>query len=319
MITGFLMYHRVNSLADEERLLQQVLELQSQIRAKREKLRKRKTHDDEKYTKIFAPLTKTIKKLAPAQSTPVAPVDVKEVESKEELEPEEAESEEERVPEEEEQVEPEQELKHEPWNDNILEPGELYKEALSVIPRRDRDDGMLGLNSNTHHIGNYIYKVSGNVLHVSKNRNSDEYKRFVVTDPDLWKLLIVLNPSKIRLRLKDNNGKYLPFVHDFTNIANELNLLSSYSGSKKRVKYNILTNLHHGSGGFLFSTVAPPVVVLPSDKQGLLSELYKALAELRAGNTAMRNLVVPLSREAARRHILPKNLLTPDEETWVLA
>ena len=67
MITGFQMYHRVNSLADEERLLQQVLELQSQIRAKREQMRKRKTHDDEKYTKIFAPLTKTIKQLTPTQ------------------------------------------------------------------------------------------------------------------------------------------------------------------------------------------------------------------------------------------------------------
>ena len=312
MITGFQMYHRVNSLADEERLLQQVLELQSQIRAKREQMRKRKTHDDEKYTKIFAPLTKTIKQLTPTQVTSAAPVNTNELETKEETEPEEVESEE--------KIEPDEvELKHEPWDANILEPGELYKEALSTIPRRDRDDGMLGLNSSIHHIGNYTYKVSGNVLHVSENGNSDEYKRFVVTNLDLWKLLIVLNPSKIRLKLKDSNGKYLPFVHDFANIANELNLLSTYSGSKNRIKYIALINLHHGSGGFLFSTVAPPVVVLPSDKQGLLSELYKALAELRAGNTAMRNLVVPLSREAARRHILPKNLLTPDEETWVLA
>jgi len=45
----------------------------------------------------------------------------------------------------------------------------------------------------------------------------------------------------------------------------------------------------------------------------------KALAELRAGNTSMRNLVVPLAQEAKRKKILPKNLLSVDEETWVFA
>ena len=47
--------------------------------------------------------------------------------------------------------------------------------------------------------------------------------------------------------------------------------------------------------------------------------LLQALAELRAGNTSMRNLVVPLAQEAKRKNILPKHLLSPDEETWVFA
>ena len=47
--------------------------------------------------------------------------------------------------------------------------------------------------------------------------------------------------------------------------------------------------------------------------------LVKALEELRAGNTSMRNLVVPLAQEARRKGILPVNLLSPDEETWVYA
>ena len=38
--------------------------------------------------------------------------------------------------------------------------------------------------------------------------------------------------------------------------------------------------------GFLFS-VQPPSVVLPSDRVGILSELHKALAELRVGNMIM--------------------------------
>ena len=50
-----------------------------------------------------------------------------------------------------------------------------------------------------------------------------------------------------------------------------------------------------------------------------MRELKKALAELRAGNTSMRNLVVPLAQEARRKRILPDGLLSPDEETWVYA
>ena len=47
--------------------------------------------------------------------------------------------------------------------------------------------------------------------------------------------------------------------------------------------------------------------------------LLQALAELRAGNTSMQNFVVPLAKEAKRKKILPPNLLSPDEETWVFA
>ena len=85
--------------------------------------------------------------------------------------------------------------------------------------------------------------------------------------------------------------------------------------------------------GFLFSvqpppfmkkksknmTIKPSTVVIPSDRKGLMRALVQALAELRAGNTSMRNLVVALAQEAKRKRILPVNLLSPDEETWVFA
>ena len=47
--------------------------------------------------------------------------------------------------------------------------------------------------------------------------------------------------------------------------------------------------------------------------------LLQALAELRAGNTSMRNFVVPLAKEAKQKKILPHNVLSADEETWVFA
>ena len=65
--------------------------------------------------------------------------------------------------------------------------------------------------------------------------------------------------------------------------------------------------------------IKPSTVVIPSDKKGLLRELVKAVAELRAGNTSMRNIVVPLAQEAKRKRILPRHLLSADEKTWVFA
>ena len=63
----------------------------------------------------------------------------------------------------------------------------------------------------------------------------------------------------------------------------------------------------------------PSTLVIPSDKRGISRALLQALAELCAGNESMRNLVVPLAQEEKRKGILPNNLLSPDELTWVYA
>ena len=276
--------YRVNTIDDEKRLLEEMLHLQSQIRQQREQQRKRKVQNTDKYTKMFEPVTKSLNKLV--VNLPDEPEDVKPELINFDVK--------------EEPVIPEIELR---------EPGELYKTALSKVPRKLRDDGMLGLNTDNHTIGNYIYEVEGNILHV---KGEDE-KEFEINELDLWKLLLVMNPTKIRLKLEDG-GTFLPFVQDYIHIVNELNLLESYKGSTTRAKYKIL---HKGSG--LLYSVQPPTIVLPSDKNELISELLTALSELRAGNTMMQNIVVPLAQEAERRNILPKNLLSPDEKTWIFA
>lgn len=61
------MYHRINSVADEKRLLEQKLALQSTIREKRERQRRKRTHDTEVYSQMLEPVTKSIAKL----TTPV--------------------------------------------------------------------------------------------------------------------------------------------------------------------------------------------------------------------------------------------------------
>ena len=315
------MYHRINSPADEERLLlEQKLALQSSIRAKRERQRRKRTHDTEVYTKMLEPVTKSIAKLAPPTPLPGTAVKQEPVKKEEE--------------EEDEVDEPEPEpvvVKEEPDDD-------LYQEALALVSRKFRDDGQLGLCPSTHQIGVYTYAVHGNTLRVVSNHVDDDdvedMQQFDIADLNLWKLLLVLNPTRIGLKLMaDDSGRrheYLPFVLDYVHIARKLNLLDTYRGSKTRVKYALLTH-HWGSGlrsgsgtgsGFLYSSIppTPQVVVLPPDNRGLMSELYRALAELRAGNTTMRNLVVPMVREARRRRIrLPPDLLTASEDTWVLA
>ena len=314
------MYHHINSVADEKRLLEQKLALQSTIRAKRERQRRKRTHDTEVYSQMLEPVTKSIAKLTnPITVNPSASPAVAEQES---IKKEEAdESEHPNQSEEEEQSEPIT-IKEE-------EPDDLYQEALAMVPRKLREDGQLGLCPSTHHIGVYAYTVYGNTLQVVSNKNeeNEEMHQFDITDLNLWKLLLVLNPTKIGLKLttttqESKKKEYLPFVLDYVHIARKLNLLGSYRGSKNRVKYTLLTQQHWGSG-FLFTSVppTPKVVVLPPDNRGLMSELYRAVAELHAGNTTMRNLIVPMIQEARRRHIrIPPDLLdNPEDDTWVLA
>ena len=88
-------------------------------------------------------------------------------------------------------------------------------------------------------------------------------------------------------------------------------------------KAKILEELDRHGTGFLFTSHPPTVksgtIILPSDKAGLIQQLTLALAELRAENTSMQNLFVPLAAEAKMCNCLPKFLLSPEEETWVFA
>ena len=87
--------------------------------------------------------------------------------------------------------------------------------------------------------------------------------------------------------------------------------------------YKLIRNIKIGKG-FLFTSkpptlIHPDTVVIPSDSKGLLKNLLLAVSEFRAGNTSMRNIIVPLAAEAERKNILPKDLLTNDEKIWVFA
>ena len=118
-------------------------------------------------------------------------------------------------------------------------------------------------------------------------------------------MLLAKNPTKyIELR-NVSTRKYHSYVNEYENIAEKLHFLDFVDQSgeiavRNRTKYKILQ-----SGSGLYSLLPPPHLV-PSDPQGVLRELQKAIAEYRAGNKSMRNIISPLIHQARRMKILPK-------------
>ena len=319
-------YHRINNIAEEERLLKEIIDLQTQIRAQREKTRIANTSRSEKYTKNFEPITKSLKSLTDISATrntiPLTDNNLIDFTERNDLldEP----------------MLPIMDVKTEDDDDESdtnLPPGQLYLDAVASVPVRARDDGVFGLNVDRQTIGGRPFYVEGNTLKVEND--DDTVTTFVINDINVWKLLLTMRPTKVKDKV---SGEYIPAVKKYDAIIEQLDLLQSAERNfgknyKKRAKYKLFMSSSAKGSGFLFSvqpppfmkkkrkniTIKPSTVVIPSDRKGLMRALVQALAELRAGNTSMRNLVVPLAQEAKRKRILPVNLLSPDEETWVFA
>ena len=290
-------HYRIDKLANEERLLREKLKMESKIRKQKEKKRHSKTMEGQRYSRTFEPVRNSLNELKNIQKS-ITPV-------------------------EENLIDVEDDTDHLPppmISIKEQKPSTLYIRAIQSIPRKNLDDGVFGLNVQTNRIGANTFHVSGDTL-ITMNDVNGSTKSFDINDYKLWQLLLVKRPSSIGLDLKTNQK----LLQDYIDIVDTLDLVQDAEESRipyrNRAKFKLLSR-KHGSG-FLFSTrpplFHPSTVVLPSDKKGLLRELLLAVAELRAGNTSMQNLVVPLAKEAKRKGILPRNLLTADEMTWIFA
>ena len=325
---------RGNRIAEEARLMEEMLQIQSKIRAQKEKERVLKTSRNEKYSTMFKPITSSLERLKPTIAAAAAPnIAAQKIEKE--------------IKKEDEEMDKQSDGEEEEESEEEEEEGDLYDRVLRAIPEELRSDGVFGLKVNRNNnrvgqIGRYTFQVMNNnriEFHTADEWPFEAY----INNPDLWALLLVKNPNSIHLQLKTLDGEYRRFVSHYKTLVDGLgladNILTNYHhGVMRRIKYKIIKDLDPKIGqGFLFSVRPPPfaasaataatadkrikpsTVVIPSDKKGLLRELVKAVAELRAGNTSMRNLVVPLAQEAKRKRILPRNLLSADEKTWVFA
>ena len=364
-------FHQMKTVEDQQRMLKKILSMQTQIRARREKDRLTSNSQNEKYTKIFEPITQSLKNLADIPSTTLHVNNVTHaddlinfedpnnlIDDQDDLinfkDPNNL------IDFQDDHILPTPlqptpngiELKHDTDDDsffNDVNPDDdSFLNTVRSIPDKDRDDGVFGLNINRKCIGNNTFIVKGNVLIVRNNEDHSE-SIFVVNDVNVWKLLLAQRPGSL-MELKTIKGHYIPAVKEYVDIVKTLNLINLAQRThlrtfKNRSKYKLIDDFSKKykpfskkGSGFLFSvspppflrkqkvkktttttTIKPSTVVIPSDKKGLMRALLQALAELRAGNTSMRNFVVPLAKEAKRKKILPPNLLSADEETWVFA
>ena len=186
----------MSRLAEQMQMMEQMLQIQARVRVKKEQDRIFKTGQSEKYTRIFEPITKSLINLRQQQpNTPIKPRDLSGgVKTEEDDEVEDAED-------------------------------SLYDAVLESIPLKNRDDGVFGLKINTRDphtgiIGGHDFVVvNDNVLVV---RDGDTEKKFSITDPNLWRLLLVKYPKVMLLK---RGTKYLPFVRYYKEIVDQLDLV----------------------------------------------------------------------------------------------
>ena len=198
-------------LTEQICMMEEMLQLQSKIRTKKENQRIFKTGQSEKYTNIFKPITSTLEKLKPPPPPPVAqvpppppPVKIEREESDEEYD----------TPKEEFDTDTEE-------SDTEVEEGyRLYDSVLQTIPEALRSDGVFGLkvNRNNPHVG----QIGGYAFQVIKNNKIDFYSASVenprqatIHDPNLWALLLVKNPNSIDLQMFTSDGEYMSYVKHY--------------------------------------------------------------------------------------------------------
>ena len=271
-------YHQINNPDDEVRLLKEIVELQTAVRARQEQKRVIENAENEKYSRVFQPITKTMESISTIQnnSSNIKP-------SRREMHENTIEKFNQQL-----QNKDSAEIKmptlthkddlvhtHESSSskhyadadmddvedsdvDSDVEPSSQYKSILKEIKGKERDDGLLGMCLKTQTIAGKPYVINGNKLIVREN--DGEKHIFEIHDDDVWKLLVSRSAKNVTLR--DSQGKDMPTLSAYKRIAQRINFkeyaeAQSPKGAKRRVKYQMLTKKIEGQG-FLFMSRPPP-------------------------------------------------------------
>ena len=314
-------FHTISSIDDEQDLLQKLIHLETQIRAKRERERLLRTGQSEIYGRIFEPITREIKTLkqvetlgapaapptpvptpAPASPTPLGTPQYKTPPTTPAGSP------------------PKTAPAKFELSDVIAAE---YFDAKREIKARNREDGYLGLDIDTQTVTGRHYTINGNQIIVDSPSRKKGKIKITIQHPRTWVMLLAKNPNNIISNTDFRTHQTYPWVLEWQDIAQRLHFKDFIDNSphaadvRKRAKFKMLQK----GKGFLYSLVPPPhTVVLPSDPQGVLRELEKSIAEYKAGNSSMRNIIGPLIQQARRMKILPKYLQkTCKEFNWIYA
>ena len=276
-------HHRTKTVDDEIQLLKEITDLEKKILVQREKARVANTSHGRKYAEIFEPITQSIKNILPNTDrthhaadftqtpyaadlmeftqTPHAAAAVPDllddtIENKHSLPP------------------PMQPMNVSSDEKPEVSPGDsLYVLALSSIPRKDRDDGVFGLNWRLKKIGDCYFTATGNTLKVEKSDGTET--SFTIDDINVWKLLLTQRPGRL-MALMDNTGRFIPAVREYVDIVKELNLVPiarrNNEQYRNRVKYKLIEASKSSKGSGLLSPfiMKPSTLVIPSDRKGLL-------------------------------------------------
>ena len=166
-------YHpyRVRSIDDETRYLQEMLRLEDKVRLAKENEMRLKSTQNNRYAKMFQPVTNTLKQLRPVK-TPLK-VETSTSTDSDAIHPD-------NVSHESVAKDPADEF------DENEGPGDLFRRVLQSIPERSRDDGVFGLDVKNHRIGDYGFEVNGNELYVYDPDSNDpnDSDTYTIDDPD---------------------------------------------------------------------------------------------------------------------------------------
>ncbi len=315
-------FSQIHNLADQERLLTKILDMQNIIRQQREKKRLHKEKLTVQYGRLLDPLSKQLRSIAvPTPSKPpptihplIAPVP-------DPLPSSEIEEEQFIIPDPQEATLPEPTPVEEvipPTSTQNSHASSDYLDALSSITKSNLDDGILGINHATQLLHGMPFTVTDvNKLNIETPTGLVSLK---IPSKEVWQLLLAKNPNKLSIPLYQSNNLPTPALRNYRLIAKKLDLLErtreDYFGNaahktaiQRRKKYQLL---HTGDG--CSSPCKKPYLVgsvkkreskllsqaIPSDPEGLMHELRIYASEYRSGNHLALNRLTPMVNQAKR-------------------
>ena len=350
-----IQFYPVHTIKDEQELLKDIVDVQTAIRAQKEKKRLQEQGTYQQYAKVFEPITRTLLTLDQVQEqrqqqnndrkrkkrdvTP--PRAYQKAEEEEEEEDDSADFDDDDDDDDKKAVLPDmfstpttskKKIKNSPISSPSSPPPVLYTEALHLIGKNNLDDGLFGCNDKTKTIGGMPYSVSS-IGNLTIHTEQQGRLVFNIKQLNVWIMFLAKTPSEVvkidqvgSLTNKSSSsspvsGARPGYVKRWKDICTQLELVPL--ALKSKVRRAQTRDLYTREKFKLLqeSEGSGLVTVLASDKNGLLRQLQLAAAEYEAGNKDLLSVITAGVKEANRLRI-PKAKLSflkniPQTFNWI--